>query len=219
MGLHDIIVFASTVLGIEIPKGADLFDAILILLRHYHPTLPAEEWCRILFHRFKLDPSVDKLLDSEEARDALGDDECKFLDGYKKENSGQGRKSYLAKCQTFADDVAKKHCSGGAIKGFAAKLKVSKKSGDKILAAAVASRYLDEADALLFLPPDSKTQKSAKDNRWRCSWPTFKRSRTWTLYGDLDAFARCARYVWENFTRFNGLECPWKFINDMPLGN
>ena len=76
------------------------------------------------------------------------------------------------------------------------------------------ARALTVEQAQLFLPPTASVAKSVLDNRWRIKWCVYARSRSWTLYGELDAFARCAKYAWAEFTKTSGQECPFKFIRD-----
>ena len=115
----------------------------------------------------------------------------------------------------MGEDIGKK-MSAEAKKNMKAYNK-NKLAANKVFAGILAVNKLSEAQALLFLPPDSKVAKSLADNRWRCQWAAVNRSRAWTLYGEVQSFARCAKYLWHHFTRLSGIECPFQFILDAPL--
>jgi hypothetical protein len=71
---------------------------------------------------------------------------------------------------------------------------------------------LGEADALLYLPVGSSATKCLYENRWKLKWSTYNRSRTWTMHGELSAFALCAGYLWEMHAKAGGDACPFEWV-------
>ena len=109
MSLVEMCDFAVSVAGVAVPAGADTFDATLFLVKHYHPMLDDPSLFEIVSRKFLQDPQIDKLFASEEARDALGDEDIKFLDKYIEENLGETRQKYLLKsAKAWARTSAKK---------------------------------------------------------------------------------------------------------------
>ena len=84
--------------------------------------------------------------------------------------------------------------------------------GTRLYPEVVKANVLSKADALAFLPAGSKVHKSTLDNRWRVTLPPWKRSRTWSLYGELQALARCAFYIWQQQEKAGGADCPFDWI-------
>ena len=153
----------------------------------------------------------------KELEDSFGEDDVKLLNGWKANRKKQmdGKKDYKRKLgiarDSFANDVLKK---AGLKKGQKdRRLRGLVSDGSRILAKRVEADDMSEGQALLFLPPDSSVSHSRSDNRWRISWGGFRRSRSWALHGEVDSFAIAAKFLWEEYTRLQEVDCPWDFIN------
>lgn len=62
------------------------------------------------------------------------------------------------------------------------------------------------------MPPGGVVRKSSSDNRWRMSLGKYTVSRCWSLYGELPAFSKAARHIWERHAALTGQKCPFEWI-------
>lgn len=63
-----------------------------------------------------------------------------------------------------------------------------------------------------YLPAGTKVHKSFLDNRWKVTFAGRTRTTCWSLYGELKAFAKCAKTVWEQHEASGGDRCPFEWI-------
>ena len=140
-----------------------------------------------------------------------------MLNGWKqnKKKRAEGKKDYRKKLGEHRDRVARDLLKRTGLKAGQRdkRLRGLVSDGTRILGKRVEADLLSEGDALLYLPPDSLVSKSKSDNRWRLQWAGFKRSRSWSLHGEVDALAIAAKFLWAQYTRLQGVERPWEFIN------
>ena len=141
----------------------------------------------------------------------------KLLNGWKanKQKRKLGRKEYQRKLGDERDKVASEVLKKAGLKKGAKdkRLRGLVTDGTRILAKRVEADAMAEVEALLYLPPDASVSKSRTDNRWRLSWGGFRRSRSWALHGEVEAFSIAAKCIWAQYTRLQEVECPRDFIN------
>lgn len=198
-------------------EGETFFDRLKFLLASILPAdVDAAQLSDILGLRVEDggDAFID-VLESEECRDAFGVDEIKQLDDYLDSMKKAARQDYKHKLHGFRTAEAKKKADAHNAKpGSAKAFRKTIKDGTREYPSVVAANELDEATALLYLPPESSVQKNTRENRWKVSWGAFTRTRTWTLYGEIPAFVLCAGFIWDQFVEAGGAKCPWDFINN-----
>lgn len=73
----------------------------------------------------------------------------------------------------------------------------------------------DEEPAQRFVPPFAKVWKDMRENRWVVRLkPYGSLSRSWTVYGEIGAFGRCAAWSWH----MNGMggqgACPFPWVQE-----
>ena len=112
----------------------------------------------------------------------------------------------------FKQAAAAKACAGSKAKALT-KGKVSE--GTRLYPMLKQAGKLTEADALSLLPPGSSVTKTNLDNRWKVVWRAFHRSRSWTLYGEVEAFMLCAKYIWTEYSKATTHACPFPFVNEV----
>ena len=134
--------------------------------------------------------------------------------GGAKDREKSATSGYSTKLAAFCDGAAKAAYERKPITAASRAWKAQDKTARARMPGVVSSGKLAEDDALLFLPPAGKVAKSLNDNRWRVSWSAHSRSRSWVLYGELQAFAIAAKYIWEQFQKAGGFPCPFQFITD-----
>lgn len=78
----------------------------------------------------------------------------------------------------------------------------------KVVEASALSREVAQG----YLPPGTRVHKSWLGNRWKLTLGGRTRSRCWSFHGELNAFAKCAKLVWEQYAASGGEQCPFDWI-------
>ena len=194
--------------------GTDTFDIVKTLVEKFVPKAAPEEIAAILELRCADSPETyAEVLESAECQDAFGEDELKELERFQESRQKPARKEFEAKLNRFRHAVstaAWKRQSSASGAATAEKKLIS--AGTRLYPKVAAANELSDVDALSFLPPGSTARKSSQDNRWVLKWSCHQRTRTWTMYGELEAFSLCAVYLWEKYAESGGQKCPHEWI-------
>lgn len=68
--------------------------------------------------------------------------------------------------------------------------------------------------ALRYLPEGAKVWKDQRENRWVIRYPPFGAiSRSWTVYGEVGAFGRCAAWAWAMHSQSGQGNCPFPWVS------
>ena len=195
-------------------SGCSHFDLALKLLRHFLPHETPDEWSSLLDMRSNHNvDSYSDLLESEEIRDAFGDAERKHLEEHLQQQRKPARREFAHALKSYRQTESKKAVKRQQAEdktGAGEKKLIS--NGLRLYPTIVRAQKLSEEEALLFLPPHSHVKKRSIDNRWELKWSCNKRTRTWSRYGEVEAFALCAGYLWDCFHEAGGQKCPHEWI-------
>ena len=151
---------------------------------------------------------------SDEVRDGFGDQDLKHLDSFNEDRRKNTNPNYAKKCEAFrastlASMKAKsKPLTARASKAFAGKVS----DGTRLYPKIQAARTLTIAEAHVFCPEGATISTSGLDNRWRLRLRSWHMSRSWTLYGEVRAFALCAKHIWTCHEGAGGAKCPFSWI-------
>jgi hypothetical protein len=193
----------------------DLFDTVKTLVEFFLPDDPEETVYAAVSARMDEACGFQEMFESEECRDAFNEDDLKILDRFVDEEKEKHSGTYKQKCDTFGNTVAsniyKKHyCKPGSAKSNEKKIS----NGMRLYPSVVKAKKLTVDQALQFLPPGSLAVKDHQENRWRLKWSIYGRSRSWAHYGEVEAFAIAAKYLWASYTSAGGSVCPFGWIKD-----
>lgn len=73
---------------------------------------------------------------------------------------------------------------------------------------------LSEASAQSYLPDNAKVWKDGRENRWVIRFkPYGSISRSWTVYGEIGAFGRCAAWAWAQNEAAGLQPCPFPWLS------
>ena len=202
--------------GHDVAANLDLFELLRSMLAHFLPTEDDDTYEQILSKRAKdCDDIVSPdFFSSEEVRDAFDEDDLKIIDKWRKDRNQECTKTFGEKLKKYQDEIVTKARGKTKTTTAAAKkaLRGKVSEGTRLYPKVEASGALSRHEALTFLPPGSTVHKSKLDNRWRAAWSKWSRSRCWTFYGEVEAFAKCARYLWEMYEKTGGEACPFAWI-------
>lgn len=73
---------------------------------------------------------------------------------------------------------------------------------------------LSEASAQAYVPGGAKVWKDGRENRWVVRYkPYGSISRSWTVYGEIGAFGRCAAWAWAMHVEAGLHPCPFPWVS------
>jgi hypothetical protein len=204
---------------IDIPAIADLFDGLLIMLKAILPGLSEIEYEDILNKR--VDTFLDlspNFFDAPEIRESFDEHDIKELDRWKETTEKQNCPKFREKIDKYRFENYERACVEVKVPKAAAKkyekiIRGKVSEGTRLYADLVKADSITEKHALVYLPEGSRVYRSPLDNRFRLSYKKFEISRSWVLYGELRAFAICAKRVWLEAAKDGWPYCPFDWIN------
>ena len=138
----------------------------------------------------------------------------KQVGAFQKKQADLPNKPSAQELLEFRAAVAAGRATGAA--GQVSKTKKRKTQDARLPPEPQASKLALE-DCTAFCPEGCKLYKSVWDNRWEISVPLHGMiSRSWILYGEKKALAKCLAWAWHVTEKAGGKPCPFEWIANEP---
>jgi hypothetical protein len=207
-----------------VTSDGKFFDVMLGLLKHCMPELDEGAITKLLWRRARPPTEVHSdLFQDEQVRDCFDPSDLKVVDHH----SAATRKSYTAEFQEELEKRIQKSTAAAVKPKGKGKGKKRKLDGSAVVGTPATHTRRDpgppkgdsmtESDARQYLPPGSPA-RIWKDLAWCDRWqvkyaPYGTLSRSFQLYGEMNALARCLNWAWHFHTLTNpGQVCPYGWV-------
>jgi hypothetical protein len=212
---HALLLKLAGAMGVDVVTGCTTFSVLHSLIRYAWPSVSDDEVLRILSKRYAKDESLSEELLSEPAvRECFSEADLKEVEAFQKKQADLPNKPSAQELLDFRAAVAAGRATGAA--GQVSKTKKRKTQDARLPPEPQASKLALE-DCTAFCPEGCKLYKSVWDNRWKISVPLHGMiSRSWILYGEKKALAKCLAWAWHVTERAGGKPCPFEWIASEP---